>query len=670
MPKLYFLFFFLTIIKAAFAQDSTSNNLLDTAIVKAYGNDRAVNIAASIAKLNPERANIGDGTSFLLGINSRSGVRMEQRSPGSYRLNIRGSSVRSPYGVRNVKIYYDGIPFTSPGGSSFFNMFSLTQTNSLHILKSPGNSIYGAGTGGVLLLNKPEREYRSNLGVVAGSNGLININSATSLQAHSIGLDYLTSQGWRNHSQIKRAGFIYTGDIASKKEQKLKALLLYSFVNYETPGGLTLAEYNFNPKAARPATANAPGAEEAKAGIEQQSLFAALKYESRISKNTINESSIHYFIGSVASPAIRNYEDKNQPHTGIRTEFQTKINNGLLQLKAIYGLEAQAGWLKSETFENISGQKGPAIGKYDLAVQQGFAFGQLNAFYQRFIATLGAGLHYVHYNFQEASRSSKRVSYKNILTPRFSLLYKIDNNLSLYSNISKGFSPPATEEIFSDNEVFNQWLLPEKSTTVEIGLKGNITKNLLIDLTLFNSGIKNTVVTRRDSLGSNYYVNAGKTKQPGIEFSVDFFIEMKAGTFIQKIQLSNSITYHPFKYKNFFREADNFSGNYLPGIPKHYYSTILQILFVENIYLNTVFNQSAAVYLNDANSSVAPKFSTVNLKTGFSKHYKKTHFEVYFGINNLTGEIYSLGNDINAFGGRFYNAAPGREFYGGVKVSL
>ena len=34
------------------------------------------------------------------------GVRMEERTPGSYRLSIRGSLLRSPFGIRNVKVYF------------------------------------------------------------------------------------------------------------------------------------------------------------------------------------------------------------------------------------------------------------------------------------------------------------------------------------------------------------------------------------------------------------------------------------------------------------------------------------------------------------------------------------------------------------------------------------
>ena len=74
---------------------------------------------------------------------------MEERSPGSYRMNIRGSTLRSPFGVRNVKIYWDEIPFTDAGGNTYLNQLSYYNFNSLEVIKGPGGSVYGAGTGGV-----------------------------------------------------------------------------------------------------------------------------------------------------------------------------------------------------------------------------------------------------------------------------------------------------------------------------------------------------------------------------------------------------------------------------------------------------------------------------------------------------------------------------------------
>jgi iron complex outermembrane receptor protein len=44
--------------------------------------------------------------------------------------------------------------------------------------------------------------------------------------------------------------------------------------------------------------------------------------------------------------------------------------------------------------------------------------------------------------------------------------------------------------------------------------------------------------------------------------------------------------------------------------------------------------------------------------------------ELYSGVDNLLDESYSLGNDLNAFGGRFFQPAPGRNWYGGLKVGF
>ncbi|MDQ3536981.1 MAG: TonB-dependent receptor, partial [Bacteroidota bacterium] len=40
----------------------------------------------------------------------------------------------------------------------------------------------------------------------------------------------------------------------------------------------------------------------------------------------------------------------------------------------------------------------------------------------------------------------------------------------------------------------------------------------------------------------------------------------------------------------------------------------------------------------------------------------------YVGVDNLLNEEYSLGNDLNAFGGRFYQPSPERNYFAGLRV--
>ena len=41
---------------------------------------------------------------------------------------------------------------------------------------------------------------------------------------------------------------------------------------------------------------------------------------------------------------------------------------------------------------------------------------------------------------------------------------------------------------------------------------------------------------------------------------------------------------------------------------------------------------------------------------------------MYGGVENATDRRYSLGNDLNAFGGRYFQPAPGRNYYAGTQV--
>src|SRR5262245_38672609 len=91
--------------------------VLQQVVVKAYEQNRQLKeVSAGINVISSAELNRYNNTNLLPALNATPGVRMEERSPGSYRLNVRGSTLRSPFGVRNVKIYWNGIPFTDPGG--------------------------------------------------------------------------------------------------------------------------------------------------------------------------------------------------------------------------------------------------------------------------------------------------------------------------------------------------------------------------------------------------------------------------------------------------------------------------------------------------------------------------------------------------------------------------
>ena len=101
-----------------------SSKTLNEVVITAFEQNRAISCGTIVKVITNTGADRYNKTSLVHAFNSIAGARMEERSPGSYRINIRGSSLRSPFGVRNVKVYWNDIPVTDAGGNTYFNQFA------------------------------------------------------------------------------------------------------------------------------------------------------------------------------------------------------------------------------------------------------------------------------------------------------------------------------------------------------------------------------------------------------------------------------------------------------------------------------------------------------------------------------------------------------------------
>ena len=58
------------------------------------------------------------------------------------------------------------------------------------------------------------------------------------------------------------------------------------------------------------------------------------------------------------------------------------------------------------------------------------------------------------------------------------------------------------------------------------------------------------------------------------------------------------------------------------------------------------------------------------MKLGKELILNKCFINFFVGADNLLNEVYSLGNDINAVGSRYFNPAPERNYYAGVRFKF
>jgi iron complex outermembrane receptor protein len=667
------------LILSAQTTDTIKEKTLQEVIVKAYEQNRKLKeIPAAVNYVGPSTLERFNPSSIVQAINSTPGIRMEERSPGSYRMNIRGSSLRSPFGVRNVKIYFNDIPITDPGGTTYLNQLGYYNINSIEIIKGPGSSLYGAGTGGVMLIEslRENEQTSAEAEYTAGSYKMQNMYAAATTVADNttnrISFQHQESNGYRIHSAMKRDVFSWNGQFNLGENKQLKTTFLYGNLFYETPGALTQAEYDANPKAARPGSGAVQGAEVAQAAIMQKQFIAGASYTQQLLSKLQNKTVFYGMFTDFRNPAIANYGHNSEPHFGGRTvfKFSDSINRSILNID--FGAEMQQGFTTVSIYKNASGRADSLRTFDEIVNRQGLVFAQATLDNKDWTITASASLNLLQVNFERfspASSGKQKRDFSNQLAPRLAILKKF-RQVNVYTSIARGFSPPTTAELIPTGGAANLDLNAENGTNYDLGIKGTIARKLTIDVNAFMFSLDNAIVQRRTAAGGDYYINSGKTNQHGIETSINYPL-FQSAAFMQRANFWFSHTWHDFHYKSFKQLNNDFSGNRMPAEAPHTISTGFDFL-AKNGLLGTVsYYFSDKIALNDANTAYANAYHLVGLKLGYQTVFShKVGIRIVAGADNLFDQKYSLGNDANGFGGRFYNAAAGRNYYASLSLQL
>ena len=144
-----------------------------------------------------------------------------------------------------------------------------------------------------------------------------------------------------------------------------------------------------------------------------------------------------------------------------------------------------------------------------------------------------------------------------------------------------------------------------------------------------------------------------------------------SNSILSSFKLWSGITLNKYEFKDYIKDNVSYSGNQLTGTPKEVLTGGADLTFAKKFFLNLTVNYTSEIPLNDANSVYAKSYTILGAKAGYkSQLNKKVPFELFAGADNLLDETYSLGNDLNAAGGRYYNAAFGRNFYFGLKLGV
>ena len=663
-----------------------SNTTLSEVIVKAHLSEQPLGrLTTSVGLIDSSLLSNSFGSTLLPALNSIPGVRMEERSPGSYRLSIRGSLLRSPFGVRNVKVYFDEIPLTDAGGNTYLNSVDASGMSSINILKGPDGSLFGANSGGVVQINPygtGKNTEEISFGVSKGSfnatNQQFSVNHTPSDQySFSFNQSVQDADGYRENSAMKRHFLQTVQRWNYSPNRELRLVGFYSDLQYRTPGGLTEKQYEADPKAARPPAGPNPGALEQQAGIFNKTIFGGLVHDIQVNSKLKHVFTVFGSQTDFTNPFITNYEIRDEKNLGFRTYFNYfSSSNADLSWQINGGMELQNGKSSILNYDNNRGVKGNEQTSHELKNGQHFYFTRLTIDIQkRLYIEAATSLNYNHFKFKE-QYPIKENEFNNTKAnpewmPRLAFSYLLNSAMSLRASAGRGYSTPTNAEIRSSDNLINMDLQAETGWNYEAGMRfGN--QIVQLDASLFQYKLKDAIVRRSRESGAEYFINAGGVDQLGLEVSANVqLIQNRNFGFIKQASISSNLTLSKFKFANYEAKGIDFSGNKLTGVPSTSIINLLSTSFPNGIGFFLTHHYTSTIPLNDANTVYSKAYHLVQSKISWNKPLsEKTRLQVFVGADNLLNEKYSLGNDINAFGGRYFNAAPTRNYLLGFNITI
>lgn len=663
-------------------QDTTQ--ILKEITVKAYLSEvKLFNLPSTVSVIGKTQIQQNQNTSLVPVLNSVAGVKMEERSPGSYRLSIRGSLIRSPFGVRNVKVYFDGLPLTDASGNTYLNLIDQQSISNIEILKGPDGSLFGANSGGVVLMNSQGTENEININASAGGYGFfrenIHLQKNYDKYQYSFHQAYQYADGYRNHSLMKRSYFQTQQKFQYNPKAELKFSGFYSDLGYQTPGGLTASQMEANPRQARPSTNFVAGPVAQKAGIYNQTFFGGITHQYQFNKNWQHSISLSGMDTDFENPFITNYEKRKEVSLALRTfvSYQNTVSK-LLKYNWNLGYEYQHTNSEIRNYDNNQGKIGDIQSADLIKNESQFLFTRLKLdLGERLSTEISTSLNFANYDFEALPESQNSSGFGTVklnpeLMPRLAVSYLVTKAVVLRGIISRGYSTPTKDEIRASDATINLNLQAENGWNYELGLRTRTPfERIYLDISAFYYRLNNAIVRRVAANEQDFYVNAGGTNQKGVEIELNSNLLKNNASFLKQIDFNTAITLNNFKFRDYILGEDNFSGNLLTGIPKTAFTNTFNINLQHNIALFVQHQYNGKTSLNDAETVFAKSYQLLDAKLSWQKLLKHYGLTFHFGANNILNADYSLGNDLNAFGGtRFFNPAAKRNFIGGISLRI
>lgn len=608
------------------------------------------------------------------------------------RLVLRGIGARASFGVRGVRILLDDIPLTLADGQAQPGVVDLARVDEVEVLSGPAAALYGNAAGGVIRLRAHAPEGpRRQAAVLVGSDGLRQVR----VGAEHVGADAWLSwgashtdlEGDRAHANARQRtlGAIARRRLADDWEVRAVAHL-YDAPYLLNPSSLDRAAADADPQQTRFFVRQQGSAKQVRHGQLglQLARTGAAGADSRIAAYAVDRTLLNPIPGRVV--------ELDRLAWGLRLDHRQPLRPGL---EAAVGLEWEAQRDERDEFAN-AGLADADVDRFDddrlfahvvygdrLIAQDErasglglFALARWRRPAERLQVTAGVRVDRQRFAADDRLLADGDDSGSRTLaewSPTLGVVWAPHPWLAIWANAATAFLTPTTVELGNRADGrggFNPDLEPEHYRSGEVGLRGLWPGAALEgEVALYRLQLDDMLVPFQLAGGDEvYYRNASRARNLGTEARLAWHPTAQ-------LDVDASATALDFTFA-----GGDLSGNQVPGMPPRVARAALTWRPASPVMARLALRHESDMYANDGNGpapdSSAPRsafvrdaFTTLDLRASLRRHRGAWETEIFAGLDNLFAADFSGSVVPNAAGNRFFEPAPGRTVYVGLRLA-
>ena len=610
------------------------------------------------------------------------------------RLSIRGFGARSAFAVRGVKILVDGIPQTLPDGQGQLTNLELSEVDHIEVSRGSASALFGNAAGGVISIwtdptpgTPLSEDARVVGGRFAGGRTWTKWSSITRARVGEGSLMLTASRlsyaGERDHSAADLR------DLNSRLHLPLgSSWLLAAVADYgddpraDNPGALTLAEFRANPDSAAPVNlqrAAGKAVSQGQGGVTVRRLFDA---------GGEADATLYGFTRDLENPQTFASIRLKRLDYGARVTVARPFALGPFPQELTAGLDVQRQRDDRVNFNYVG-----ATAQADTSRQldQLEHVTEMGPFMQSAVTllpalTVTAGLRYDWVSFRVDDRLVDSVQartnpiYLNdsgdrlmkALSGSVGAAVAASGRLTVYANAGSSFETPTTTELANRPDTlggFNPALQPQKAWTYEVGARGDPDPRLHWSAAVFQADVNGELVPFEEPSSPQrvFYRNAGRARHRGVELGL-------SATPAAGVRLDATYTYSHFRYLNYRYTVDSatyvLDGRPVAGVPESWFRFLLSLHppALRGAWAEIETVHASSQLLSDTASLRAEGWWRTDLRLGWGGELGRMRLDPFVAVENLFDHRYAGSVTVNAAGGRYYEPAPGRNFYLGLEL--